>query len=351
MASGQDVIFEDVVNVSQQCPSLKRLDGSAILITGASGMLASYMVHSVLWLNRFVFQNPCTIFAAGRDFRKLVEKYGYALDFPYFHLLVGNTVKDFAEKCREVEFIVHAASPASPNAYIADPIGTIRCNSTMVDQLLEWGYEIGIKGFLYFSSGAVYGDTGPGEVPTPETFIGRIDPLGERSCYVESKRCGETICFNYWKFSQMPTKVVRPAHTYGPGVNLDDSRVFASFLRNGLQGQAIEVKGDGKAKRTFCYLADANVAFWKVLLDGADGEVYNVGNDQAEITIMEFAQIVAHFFEVEVKVKGEREPGLPGIREVAHRRLLDIGKLKGLGFCPRYGVEEGLQRVILSLRS
>lgn len=341
------IIQEDISDIVNRCHSVKKLEGSSILITGASGMLASYMVHTVIWLNRHVFKRPCEIYAVGRNKKRLEDKFSYAIDSPHINFVLQDISKDLFQSFPRVEYIIHAASPASFKAYSKDPLATIRCNTTITDQLLDWGYRTNIKGYLFFSSGAVYGNTDEDGGPTRESFVGRVDPLTLRSCYTESKRCGETICYNYWKHHGVPARIVRPSHTYGPGINKNDDRVFSAFIYAGLASKPIKIKSDGTAKRTFCYLADANAAFWRVLLDGKDGEAYNVGNDKTEVTILEFAEVVAKLLNVDVALSSEKD--IAPKTGVAKRRLLDINKLRALGFELRYDLESGLRRVIYSI--
>src|SRR5690606_5181737 len=113
------------------------------------------------------------------------------------------------------DFIIHAASNASPQSYLRDPIGTVNTNVRATQKLLDYAtHGKNLRKLLFISSGEVYGD--PNLIPTPESFIGSTDHLGSRSCYVESKRFGETLCFNYSKSFDIPITIIRPVHVFGP---------------------------------------------------------------------------------------------------------------------------------------
>ena len=133
-------------------------------------------------------------------------------------------------------------------------------------------------------------------MPTRETEYGYLDPATVRACYGESKRMGETLCVAYHAQYGVPAKIVRPFHTYGPGMDLSDGRVFADFVADLVARRDLVMKSDGRAQRAFCYLADATVGFFTVLLRGEAGAAYNVGNPDAEVSILELARTLANLF-------------------------------------------------------
>ena len=130
---------------------------------------------------------------------------------------------------------------------------------------------------LFYSSSEIYGDPTPENIPTPETYRGNVSCTGPRACYDESKRYGETLCVNFARQHGLPIKVARPFNNYGPGLKITDGRVIPDFARNILDGTDIVMLSDGSAKRTFCYVADAVVGYYKILVKGRSGEAYNVG--------------------------------------------------------------------------
>src|SRR6185436_5931917 len=134
-----------------------------------------------------------------------------------------------------------------------------------------------------------YGDPDPRFVPTPETYEGRVSCTGPRACYDESKRLAETIAMTYFRTHGAPVRIVRPFNVYGPGMRLDDGRVVPSLVRDARSGAGLGLHSDGSPRRSFCYVTDFTVNLLRVIVGGADGEAYNVGDDRSEISMAELA--------------------------------------------------------------
>ena len=205
-----------------------------------------------------------------------------------------------------------------------------------------------MKCFLFFSSGAVYGSIENNLLANDESKFGSLDPFLVESCYPESKRMGESMCKAWFSQYQVPVKVVRPFHTYGPGVQLDDGRVFADFVRNIVNNENITMNSDGSAKRTFCYLADATIAFFSVLLRGNVGEVYNVSGDK-QVSVLELANVLVEMFpEKKLKVIKKETTNKNYLRTTTPDFLPGVSKLAQLGWKPVYSIENGFKRMIKS---
>ena len=147
-----------------------------------------------------------------------------------------------------------------------------------------------IQGFLFFSSSEIYGDPTPENIPTPETYRGNVSCTGPRACYDESKRYGETLCVNFAREHGVPVAIARPFNNYGPGLKLTDRRVIPDLARDVLDGRDLTLLSDGSAKRTFCYVADAIVGYYKILVRGRPGEPYNIGTEEPEVSMAELAE-------------------------------------------------------------
>jgi len=246
--------------------------------------------------------------------------------------------------------ILHAASQASPKYFGTDPVGTLNANVLGTYNLLELAREKRSEEFLFFSTGEVYGEVDEARMPIREDGYGYVDPVNVRSCYAESKRMGETMCVAWSHQHGVPVKIVRPFHTYGPGMRLDDGRVFADFVANVVQGQDIVMKSDGSAIRAFCYVADATVGFFEVVRKGGNREAYNIGNDKGEASILELANVLANLFP-DRPLKIIRKETLSGnqyLQSKINRACPDISKVRALGWEPRYSVEEGFRRTVRS---
>ncbi|MBC7509764.1 MAG: NAD-dependent epimerase/dehydratase family protein, partial [Ferruginibacter sp.] len=219
--------------------------GKTVLVTGAAGFLASYLIDFLLYLNK-MDQAQIKIIGLVRNLDKAKKRFANVNHLNFLELIEHDASEPFSTN-QQINYIIHAASNASPKYYGVDPIGTAKPNTIGTYWLLELARMKNVSGFLFVSSGEVYGQLPAEKIPILETDFGSVDPTEIRSCYAESKRFGENLCACYSFQHQVPTKIVRPFHTYGPGMPLDDGRVFTDFIRNILNNQDIEMKGDGTA--------------------------------------------------------------------------------------------------------
>lgn len=326
-----------------------KLRSKTVVITGAAGFLAAYMIETLLFLNE-TKELDVTVIAVVRNRNGFAEKFNH-------HLKRSDLICIELDICvplhidRKIDFIIHAASQASPKYYATDPVGTLSANTLGTAQLLELARMNQVDGFLYFSSAEVYGE--PAHVPTAESDYGYLDPLSVRSCYAESKRMGENMCVSWHHQYGVPAKIVRPFHTYGPGMRLDDGRVYADFVADVVKSRDILLKGDGLAKRAFCYLADATAGFWMVLLNGANAQAYNIGNPDGEISILDLANLLAGLYpERQISVRFEHRKQtkdyLPSQISIS---CPDITLARSLGWCPLTSIESGFRKTIESYQS
>ena len=245
------------------------------------------------------------------------------------------------------------ASQASPKYYGRDPVGTLSANALGTHRMLDLARRSGARGLLYFSTSEVYGQPDPAKAGAlTETDYGFLDPALVRSCYGEGKRVGETLCVCWHHQFGVPARIVRPFHTYGPGMALDDGRVFADFVADVLAKRDIVLKSAGTARRAFCYLADATAGFFTVLLKGEPGQAYNVGNPAGERGIRELAELIAELFpELGLSVRLEAaDRGQTYLASAVSRNAPDIAKVRALGWEPTVGPDEGFRRTIRSFR-
>lgn len=322
---------------------------ATVLITGANGMLPSYLVFTLLYLNK-TRDLHVKVVALVRNAEKAKYKFKDFLSDPALAILVHDVTIPIAIE-GPVNYIIHAASQASPKYYGVDPVGTINANVEGTTNILQLAREKNSKSVLYFSSGEVYGKMTGGK-PNREDDYGLIDPLSVRSCYGQSKRMGETlcVCWNYQYHTH--AKIVRPFHCYGPGMLMNDGRVFADFTNNILHNEDIVLRSDGSAVRAFCYITDATIEFFKVLLDGEDGQAYNVGNSDNAISIRDLAQTLVNLFpEKKLKVVmqiDENDMRTSKMKSPLSVSVPDVSKLVALGYKPTVSIAEGFKRTIES---
>lgn len=342
------IVEKDIVEILDQRLPWERFRGKRILVTGASGMIASYLVESLMHLNKAAFDDKCKIVAMVRNVEYARERFNHYDESDGLSIVHHDVSKQYVTK-EKIDFIIHAASLASPKNYLKDPVGTIAANTLGNFNLLYLAEENEVESFLYVSSGAVYGKN-VHNVSIRENMFGPIDPLSARSCYAEGKRAGETICNSFYHQYGVPIRIARLFHTYGPGMKLDDGRVFADFVSDVLNNRDIVVKGQGKSIRSFCYISDAISALFTILLKGTDGEAYNIGNEDNKIRIDHLASLLASDFGergIQVNIQGSH------FQEEAEEdhHWPDTGKLRSLGWNPRIDISEGFRRTVDSFSS
>lgn len=280
------VILEDLQNITQSSVAWDKLADKTVLITGASGMIASYLCYTLLYLNDTKQMN-ITVLALVRNGEKAEKQFGALLARSDFQLLV----QDVCTPVRydgKVDYIIHAASQASPRLFVSDPVGTIAANTIGTMNLLDLAVEKKAEGFLYLSTREIYGKPADDCNLITENDYGTMDTTLVRSCYPESKRMSETICASYAHQYGVNCKIARIAHTYGPGIAIGDGRVVGDFINNVIHDQNIQMNSDGSGVLGLTYLSDLVTGLWMVLLNFEDF-VYNISNDHAVITVKELA--------------------------------------------------------------
>jgi len=237
----------------------------------------------------------------------------------------------------EVDEIYHLASPASPKDYQKDPIETIKINVIGSLNMLELARVQNAK-FLQASTSEIYGD--PLKHPQDEKYFGNVNCTGIRACYDESKRCAETLCFDFARKYNMDIKVVRIFNTYGPRMQIDDGRVVSNFIVQALKNEPITVYGEGLQTRSFCYVDDLVDGF--ILAMGKkDISPINLGND-GEFTVLDLAKIVLRLTKSGSKIVYEKMPD-----DDPKLRRPDLSKAKKLlNWYPKIRLEEGLIKTI-----
>jgi len=343
-----NIIAKDLDFILNSGIDWEKFRNKTVLITGAYGMLLSYIAYTLLRLNEIDPKFNVTVIALIRDKEKAKKRFGYFIESKHLRLFIHDLSSPIKID-NDIDYIVHGASYASPHYFGANPIGILLPNVIGTYHLLELAKSKEIEGFLFFSSGAVYGKPIAGEEVTEKDY-GYLDPLDIMSCYGESKRMGENMCKCWSQQFGIPFKIVRPAHIYGPTMDIEkDSRVFANFINNIVKGQNIVMRSDGTAKRSFCYIADATVACLKVFLDGVDGEAYNIGNDAAYVSIGKLAEIcVSTFPEKQLQIITEKRENAGGGENKGDRMLMSSKKAEKLGWKCTFTIQEGLKRTVES---
>lgn len=323
------------------------LAGKTVLVTGASGMLAAYLVGTMLRRNDRAGGPPTTVVGLVRNAERAALAFGDWLDRDDLSLCVQDVSAPLAYE-GPVDVIVHAASQASPRFYGVDPVGTLSANTLGLRHLLDKARETPGCRLLFVSSAEVYGAL-PSEqaASITEDSFGRLDPATVRACYGESKRMGEAMCAAWNHQHGVHTTMVRPFHTYAPTMSLEDGRVFADFVANVVRGEPIRMNSDGTARRAFCYVTDATTAMFAVLLKGEAATAYNLGNPEQEFSMRELAAAIVALrpeLGLEVHAKPIDKDGY--IASAVSRVCPNVDRLAGLGWRPTVDVHTGFDRVL-----
>jgi UDP-glucuronate decarboxylase len=342
--SHHPLVRQDIAQIVASPLPWSELDGKTVLVAGANGFLPAAMIDVMLELSSRSSGPRVRVIALARSRANALRRFAAHLDNPALTLHIADAAESI-DVSGPIDMIVHAASQASPRFYGSDPVGTALPNILGTTHLLELARRKKSKRFLFFSSSEVYGIQSGGHL-IAETAFGPLDPATPRACYAESKRMGETLCVAYGAQFGVPAVIVRPFHTYGPGMRLDDGRVFADFVRDIVSGHDIKLNSDGSAERAFCYLADATEAFFTALLKGEAGLAYNVGNANAIMAIRDLATTLTDLYP-ERRLHTYFKPPVPGyLASAVQRSAPDTTRLEKLGWRPRTPVAEGFRRTI-----
>jgi UDP-glucuronate decarboxylase len=335
------VLEDDLKTIIAEDLSWEKLKNKTVMITGASGMVGSYMLYVLLMLNDEKHYG-IKVDAVMRNVNKLPEEVRNREDV---NVVVADVTKDIPD-VGDIDYIIHAASPASPLIMQNQPVETIAANTIGTFKTLELAKEKNAEGYLFISSREIYGQPDEGQEFFYENTYGFVDQLNPRSCYSEGKKAAETMCVCFHEEYGLNTKIARLAHTYGPGMSIYDGRVQADFLKNVYHNEDIVLKSEGTAVRTYTYIADAIAGMYRILLDLED-IVYNIGNEAGKVSIRDLAEILVSIYpERGLKLVFDIPEG--GTKGTAPYTLgiLSSEKLRKLGWNPKYSVKDGFKRTL-----
>lgn len=341
------IIREDIDRILAEPVKWEKLKGKTVLLTGASGMLGSYIMTALVTLNEQKDWGM-KLYGLMRHPNKLDPWVRDRIE------VICQSVTEPIDTDVKFDFVLHTASPASPLIMREDPVGTIAANTLGAWYTLKLAHESGASGYLFISSREIYGQPLADQKLFQEDTYGFVDPLSPRSCYPEGKKAAETMCACYRSQYGLDTKIVRLAHTFGPGMTIQDGRVQADFLRDVVNNRDIVLKSEGLPVRTYTYVADAVSGIFRVLLNSPDDEmVYNISSEDATVRIRDLAQAMADAYpERHLKLVFDipEKKGNDGTAPFT-LGILSADKLKGLGWTPHNTLKEGIQRTVTYLES
>ena len=345
---GNPIVSEDVKEITDNDLPWDKLSGKTCLVTGASGMIPSYVVYTLLGLNDR-YGLGIKVLALVRNEKKARRIFGAVLERDDIKLLVQDVCEPVVTD-NPIDYIFHGGSAARPSAHKSSPTSTIKANLTGTLNLLDLAVNKKSEAFLMMSSSEVYGQADPSLGTIKETDYGPLDILNPRSCYSEGKRAAETIAACYKEEFGIDCKLPRFAQIYGPGMALDDGRVQADFAANVFRGQNIVLKSDGSSVRAYTYVADAVAGVFFVLLKGED-LAYNIADSGSIISIRQLAEAFLDVYpERGLKLIFDIPESTGNLYNPAKFIGLDDSKLRALGWKAKVNVKTGTKRMLESYK-
>lgn len=339
---GKDSYKKDLQTAYDSVVGRNELAKKRILITGATGLIGSFLVDLLLFANE-VYETEIEIYALGRDLEKLKRRFASHLDCARLHLVVQDVVAPLHFE-EQLDFIIHAAGDGYPAAFREHPVETMTPALIGTYQLLEYARHNAVRRFLFVSSGEVYGMRSGFLQAFREDEDLRMRSMQVRECYPEAKRAAEVLCASFYQQYALETVVTRLSHIYGAGGTAGDNRASVQFLQRAAKGEPIELYSEGKQVRSYTYVADAVSGILTVLLQGKTGQAYNVANRNSVVSIAEFAKCMANIagvncvFKLPDQIQSKEQSPI----EYA---VLDSSKLEELGWIGKYAIEQGIARM------
>lgn len=334
--------LEDIDNLSKENLDFNKLKNSSILITGARGLIGSFLIDTIMHLNEKENLN-CHIYALGSSDAGL-ERFKEYVNNSLFTYVIQD-VNEVFNLDYQIDFIVHLASNTHPFQYATYPIATILTNVVGTKNLLDYATKSNCKRFLFASSVEIYGQGRDEKELFDENYCGYINSNTLRAGYPESKRCGEALCQAYKEEKALDIVVARIARSYGPTIKKNDSRAISQFINKALENDDIVLKSEGLQCCSYTYVYDVVLGLLTILFEGDNGEAYNISYPESDMKLCEMAELIAKMVNKKVVFELPSDVEKKGFSKVTNARL-DNSKIKSLGYIPHFNMTDGIKRTI-----
>ena len=335
-----ELYWEDLKKVLSIIPNLRTLQNANILITGAGGLVGSAIVDLLLCANDVMGLNN-TVYIGARNEAKIRARFSTMVDRFDLRYFSYDALKPI-QRGASFDYIIHAASPANPIAYVTQPVETMLSNFIGLKNLLCYAKDTDAKRLLFVSSSEIYGRKESSSSPYLEGDYGFIDVLNPRACYPNAKRAAETLCVAFQKEYGVDSVIARLGHIYGPTATAEDNRASSQFFQDVIAGHDIIMKSAGTQMRSYCYVVDCVSAILTVLLNGTASCAYNISNPQSIITIRQLAEMIAQCSGKQVVFENPSDLEQRGYN-LMDNSSLDSTALEQLGWKGRFNAMEGVQ--------
>lgn len=338
---------EDINYLIKNCSYLKDMNNKTILVTGATGLIGSTLIKTLLEYNRYSNGN-LKIIALGRNKEKILVEYEDYLQDENFKILICD-INSKIEISDDINYIVHTAAVTKSKILKDFPVETALTSVLGTKNILDLAKEKRVDSVVYLSSMEIYGSFSKSQV-VDEDMLGYIDLKNVRNGYPESKRFCEFLCNAFFKEYGVKVKSARLAQTFGAGIPINDTRIFSTIAKNVIQGKDIILHTKGLSEANYCYISDTINGILTILIKGIDGEVYNIVNEDCHTNIYNMAKMVCEKIaqdKIKVVFDIPADVSINGYAPDTKMKL-SCEKLKKLGWKPQYNLEDSYRRLILS---
>ena len=340
-----DLYMDDVRFVAGLPLAWDKLQGRSVMLSGATGLIGSFLIDVILEKNA-ADGLDCTVYALGRNEEKAKARFGASADDPHFIFIPYNVNAPLVrDDIGTVDYILHLAANTHPMLYATDPIGTITTNLIGVQNMMEFAVAHDASRFVFASSCEMYGENRGDVELFDEDYCGYINCNTLRAGYPESKRCGEALCQAYKAQKGLDVVIARLTRSYGPTMNMSDTKAVSQFIKKGIASEDIVLKSEGTQYYSYTYVADAVSGLLTALFDGENGEAYNIAEESGDIMLKDLAAIIAGINGKQVVFELPDAVEAAGYSKATKARL-NGAKLMALGWKPRYDIKSGMERTI-----